>query len=237
MRTETAPIVEVVGLRKQFGNLTALDVPSLRVAAGESLGLVGNNGAGKTTWFSLLLDLIQPTEGCVLSKGRSVEGSEHWKTYTGAYLDEGFLIGFLSPEEYLEFVAGLHRMEGDVYRGALLRFEEFFRGEILGQEKLIRDLSKGNQKKVGIAAALLTEPEVVILDEPFPNLDPTSVNRLKELIQSTRAERGSTFLISSHNLNHVTDLCERIVVLEKGCVVGDLKTGTETLRELETYFL
>jgi len=237
METETAPIIEVVGLRKQFGSLKALDVPSLRVAAGESLGLVGNNGAGKTTWFSLLLDLIQPTEGCVLSKGRSVEGSEHWKSYTGAYLDEGFLIGFLTPEEYLEFVAGLHRIEDDVYRRALLRFEEFFRGEILGQEKLIRDLSKGNQKKVGIAAALLTEPEVVILDEPFPNLDPTSVNRLKELIQSTRAERGSTFLISSHNLNHVTDLCERIVVLEKGRLVGDLKTGTETLRELEAYFL
>ena len=134
-------------------------------------------------------------------------------------------------------MAGLHGIEDDVYRRALLRFEEFFRGEILGQEKLIRDLSKGNQKKMGIAAALLTEPEVVILDEPFPNLDPTSVNRLKELIQSTRAERGSTFLISSHNLNHVTDLCERIVVLEKGRVVGDLKTGTETLRELEAYFL
>ncbi len=237
MESGPSPIIEVKSLRKRFGSLTALDLSSLKVAPGESLGLVGNNGAGKTTLFSLLLDLIQPTEGCVVSKGKPIQGSEHWKAYTGAYLDEGFLIGFLTPEEYLEFVAGLHQMKEGAYRGALQRFEEFFRGEILGQDKLIRDLSKGNQKKVGIAAALLAEPEVVILDEPFPNLDPTSVNRLKSLIQSLRAERGSTFLISSHNLNHVTDSCERIVVLDKGRLAADLQTDTETLGELEAYFM
>jgi ABC-2 type transport system ATP-binding protein len=100
----------------------------------------------------------------------------------------------------------------------------------------LRDLSKGNQKKVGLIGALIGNPEVVILDEPFANLDPSTQIRLKQLIKSETQNTHTTFLISSHDLTHVTEVCDRIVVLEKGQVINDLQTSTETLKELEKYF-
>ncbi|UCF39255.1 MAG: ABC transporter ATP-binding protein [Acidobacteriota bacterium] len=229
-------MIKATGLNKNYGTLTALDLSDLEIFPGESFGLVGNNGAGKTTFFSLLLDLIRPSAGNVSSKALNVMGNEDWKSYTGSYLDEGFLIDFLNPEEYFEFVSDLYGIDHASYLSRLDDFAEFFNGEILGRGKLIRELSKGNQKKVGIAAALLPNPEVVILDEPFPNLDPSSVNRLKKILNQTREAHDVTFLISSHNLNHITDVCDRIVVLEKGRIVRDLQTDTSTLQELEEYF-
>ncbi|MEM9079025.1 MAG: AAA family ATPase, partial [Bacteroidota bacterium] len=111
-----------------------------------------------------------------------------------------------------------------------------FNDEIIGKKKFIRDLSKGNQKKVGIAAALLGTPEVVVLDEPFANLDPTTQIRLKQLFIQYKTEHEVTLLISSHDLNHVTEVCERIVVLEKGLIVKDMVTSVGTLKELEEFF-
>ena len=100
----------------------------------------------------------------------------------------------------------------------------------------MRDLSKGNQKKVGIVAALIGNPEVIILDEPFANLDPSTQIRLKEIISSLTKNAGVTVLVSSHDLAHVTDVSDRIIVLEKGKIVKDLHTNTATLQELERYF-
>lgn len=118
----------------------------------------------------------------------------------------------------------------------LEEFEDFFNGEILGRRKYLRDLSKGNQKKVGIVAALIGDPKVVILDEPFANLDPTTQIRLKKTIKEHGASKQTTFLISSHDLIHVTEVCNRIVVLHKGTVVKDIATSDATLKELEIYF-
>ena len=118
----------------------------------------------------------------------------------------------------------------------LSEFEDFFHGEILNQKKYLRDLSKGNQKKAGIVAALIGQPEIVILDEPFANLDPTTQIRLKRIIKDLSAQNQVTVLISSHDLMHITDVCERIVVLDKGQVVNDIKTSEATLKELELYF-
>ena len=118
----------------------------------------------------------------------------------------------------------------------LAGFEDFFHGEILRQKKYLRDLSKGNQKKVGITATFIGNPEVVVLDEPFANLDPTTQIRLKKIIRELSAKREVTALISSHDLVHVTEVCERIVVLDKGQIVKDIQTSPETLKELETFF-
>jgi ABC-2 type transport system ATP-binding protein len=115
-------------------------------------------------------------------------------------------------------------------------FEDFFNDEIIGKKKYLRDLSKGNQKKAGIVAALMGNPEVVILDEPFANLDPTTQIRLKQVIKNLTANSNITVLISSHDLTHVTEVCERIVVLDKGIVVKDISTSAATLKELELYF-
>jgi len=232
----TGAAIQVNALSKSYNNVKVLNLPHLVIPQGETFGLVGNNGAGKTTFFRLLLDLIRAEAGEVLSFGQNVASSEVWKNYTGSYLDEGFVIDFLTPEEYFDFVAGLNGMpKGDV-DNFKERFAEFFNGEILGKKKYIRDLSKGNQKKVGIAAALMSRPQVLVLDEPFTNLDPSSQIRLKKMLRDECDARPVTMLISSHDLNHVTEVCQRIVVLEKGGIVHDLQTNESTLEVLEAYF-
>ncbi|QCR24450.1 ABC transporter ATP-binding protein [Pontibacter sp. SGAir0037] len=229
-------MIEVKNLEKAYNGKTVVQIPALSISAGEAIGLVGNNGAGKTTLFRMILDLIRPSKGEVFSKGVNVALSEEWKTYTGSHLDEGFLIDYLTPEEYFKFVGDLHGLsDGDITE-RLQPFLDFFNGEILSQRKYIRDFSKGNQKKVGVAAAALINPELLILDEPFANLDPSSQIRLKNLLKRLRQEKNMTMLISSHDLNHVIEVCERIVILEKGQVVQDMATTENTLQELETYF-
>jgi len=228
-------MIRIENLSKQYGDAVVLDIPELTIEAGQRFGLVGNNGAGKTTLFSLLLDLIQPTSGSVHSKEVQVNSSEDWKAYTGSYIDESFLIGFLTPEEYFNFVGGLYGMSPADVSVFLQRFETLFNGEILDSGKYARDMSKGNQKKIGIAAAMLGEPDIIILDEPFANLDPSSQIRLKQLIGELPAEQ--TILISSHDLAHVTEVCQRIVLLERGKVIRDITDAPgRTMEELEAYF-
>ena len=229
-------MLQVNNLAKYYNNTQVVSIPSLEVQPGESFGLVGNNGAGKTTFFRMILDLIRPTEGEVLSKGQNVMGNEIWKTYTGSFLDEGFLIGFLTPDEYFNLIGDLNGLNPAEISQRLSQYEDFFNGEILGKKKYIRDLSKGNQKKVGIVAAMMIEPELLILDEPFANLDPSTQIRLKNLIRTFTEDRQATVLISSHDLNHVADVCKRIVVLDKGEMVHDIQTSENTLQELEEYF-
>jgi len=229
-------MITTSNLSKKYSGNQVLHIENLEIPKGQSFGLVGNNGAGKTTYFSLLLDLIQPTTGHIISNDIQVNKSEDWKPFTSSFIDESFLIGYLTPEEYFYFVGelrGQNKADVDTF---VSQFEDFFHGEILGKNKYLRDLSKGNQKKAGIVAALIGNPEVVILDEPFANLDPTTQIRLKGIVKDLAETRGVTVLISSHDLLHVTDVCERIVVLEKGEVVKDLVTNEATLKELEAHF-
>lgn len=229
-------MIDVKDLSKAYHENVVLNIPALNIPKGESFGLVGNNGAGKTTFFRLIIDLIRPTSGAVYIHSESVMGSIEWKRFTGSYLDEGFLIDFLSPEEYFEFLADINGLsKGDV-KEFYDTFEEFFNNEVLGKKKFIRELSSGNQKKVGIAAALMTKPELLILDEPFNSLDPTTQIRLKNILKKIQDDRNVTALISSHDLIHVTEVCERIVVLEAGDIVHDIKTTSSTLKDLEKYF-
>ena len=228
-------MITIQSLKKTYKQTSVVDVPELFIGKNESFGLVGNNGAGKTTLFRMILDLIRTTEGQVLINGKNVQGNDEWKGYVGSYLDENFLIPYLTPEEYFKFVGKLHNYSDEDLKKFYQKFEELFHDEILGKNKYIGDLSKGNLKKVGIAAAFIGNPQVVILDEPFENLDPTSQIRLKQLLNRERKARSITYLISSHDLNHVTDICERIVILEKGKLIKDLR-GDNLLAELEEYF-
>lgn len=229
-------MITTQNLTKKYGNQLVLNIEHLEIPKGQSFGLVGNNGAGKTTYFSLLLDLIQPTTGHIINNDVQVNTSEDWKPFTSSFIDESFLIGYLTPEEYFYFIGEL-RGENKADVDALLsNFEDLFHGEILNQKKFLRDLSKGNQKKAGIVASFIGNPEVIILDEPFANLDPTTQIRLKAIIKDLAARQGVTVLVSSHDLMHVTEVCERIVVLNKGEMVKDIQTSTETLKELENFF-
>ena len=229
-------MIHTENLSKSYGSKTVLQIENLDIPKGQSFGLVGNNGAGKTTYFSLLLDLIKPTSGFIENNGIEVHKSEAWKPFTSAFIDESFLIGYLTPEEYFYFIGELRGQNKADVDALLSQFEDFFHGEILNQKKYLRDLSKGNQKKTGIVAALIGNPEVIILDEPFANLDPTTQIRLKGIIKDLAETKGVTVLVSSHDLLHVTDVCERIVVLEKGEIIKDLATNEATLKDLEAHF-
>ena len=229
-------MIQARELTKSYKGVQVLNISSLDIPKGESFGLVGNNGAGKTTFFNLLLDLIQPTTGHIENNEIQVNKSEDWKTFTSSFIDESFLIGYLTPEEYFYFIGELRGQNKADVDALLAQFEDFFHGEIIGKKKYLRDLSKGNQKKAGIVAALIGNPDVIILDEPFANLDPTTQIRLKQIIKELANNRDITVLISSHDLMHVTEVCERIVVLDKGDVVKDLRTSEETLKELEAHF-
>jgi len=227
-------LLEFKNIKKSYGTTTVLEIENISIDKGECIGLVGNNGAGKTTAFSLMLDLIKATEGSVLTKGHDVSTDETWKKYTSAFIDETFLVDFLTPNEYFDFVGGLNGWSKADTNEFLQQFEEFFNGEILGVRKYIRDLSKGNQKKAGIIAALIGNPEIVVLDEPFASLDPTSQIRLKKIITDRLDQH--TFLISSHDLTHVAEISSRIIILEKGQVIMDNPKTDETIQKMTEYF-
>jgi ABC-2 type transport system ATP-binding protein len=229
-------MITIDNLQKSYAGTTVLNIQMLTIRKGESFGLVGNNGAGKTTMFRLLIDLIKADAGSVKINDNDVAKDDSWKRVTGSFLDQGFLIDFLSPEEFFNFTGNIKGMSSDEIQGFLHEMTEFFNNEIIGKKKLIRNLSMGNQQKIGIAAALMNNPPLVVLDEPFNSLDPTTQIRLKNLIKRKKTENNITFLISSHDLNHITEVCDRIVVLENGLVVHDIQTSSDTLASLETYF-
>ena len=229
-------MINIQNISKIYGSKKVLHIESLQIPKGESFGLVGNNGAGKTTLFSLLLDLIEPSSGFVEIGGDKVNENENWKNKVSAFIDESFLIGYLTPEEYFYFIGELRGQDKTTVNEFLKQFDDFFNGEILDAKKYVRDLSKGNQKKVGIVGALIGTPEIIILDEPFANLDPSTQIKLKKLIRTWSQNESVTFLISSHDRAHTTEVSDRIVVLNKGELVKDIRTNPETLRELEDFF-
>ena len=230
-------MITISNIKKAFGQTIASDIPSFQVNDGDILGLVGNNGAGKTTLFRMLLDLLKPDEGSVALDGINPAESEAWKDKTGAYIDDSFLIDFLTPEEYFAFLGKISNISQEEVEVRLKPYERFVSGEVFGQKKLIRNLSAGNRQKVGIIAALFNRPQLVILDEPFNFLDPSSQNILKHILMEYNRETGATILISSHNLQHTIDISTRIALLEKGQIIRDLPNSDSSAKaELENYF-
>jgi len=235
----------VKDLVKTFGEKVAVDINELTIHSGEMLGLVGNNGAGKSTLFRLILDLIKADNGTVHMVGKvgenpvdvNVAKTEEWKDWTGAFVDEGFLIDYLTPDEYFQFIARLTDTSDEELQEFLAQYQHFMADELAGQKKLIRTLSAGNKQKVGIMAAMLLKPQVLILDEPFNFLDPSSQNAIKHLLKKYNEETGATILVSSHNLQHTVDICPRIVLLEHGKVIHDIDNKEKQAQTiLENYF-
>lgn len=238
-------MIKIKNISKRFGEKVACNIPEFTINKGEILGLVGNNGAGKTTLFRMILDLLQPDQGTITAKYSTEEGdltiehaqSEEWKKYTGAHIDDGFLIDFLTPEEYFAFLGKISNIPQEEIDERLKKFEQFANNEIFGQNKLIRNLSAGNRQKVGIIAAFINNPQLIILDEPFNFLDPTSQNVLKRLITEYNQATNATIIISSHNLTHTTEISTRIVLLENGLIIRDITNNdNNAANELESYF-
>lgn len=229
--------ITIKGLQKNFGKKRAIDIAEFTIENGTLLGLVGNNGAGKTTLFRLLLDLLRPDAGEIFLDGINPALSEEWKQSTGAFIDESFLIDYLTPEEYFHFVGKMYGLDESVVDERLQPFYHFMNGEVLGQKKLIRNYSMGNKQKIGIMAAMLHRPKLLVLDEPFNFLDPSSQSVIKHLLQEYRNDTGATVIISSHNLSYTADISSRIVLLESGCILRDIDNTLHMAeKELEDYF-
>ena len=210
-------------IQKNFGTKKAVDIENYTIGQGDMLGLVGNNGAGKTTLFRLILDLLQADRGYVTINDIDVSKSEDWKNFTGAFIDDGFLIDYLTPEEYFYFIGKMYGLKKEEVDERLLPFERLMSGEVIGQKKLIRNYSAGNKQKIGIISAMLHHPQLLILDEPFNFLDPSSQSVIKHLLKRYNEEHGATVIISSHNLNHTVDVCPRIALLENGVIIRDIR--------------
>lgn len=229
--------IKINNLQKDFGEKRAVDIDNYVINNGDILGLVGNNGAGKTTFFRLILDLLQASNGAAFINDIDSSKSEEWKNFTGAFIDEGFLIDYLTPEEYFYFIGKMYGLKKEEVDERLTTFERFMNGEVIGQKKFIRNFSAGNKQKIGIISAMIHNPELLILDEPFNFLDPSSQSIIKHILKDYSQQTGSTILISSHNLNHTTDICPRIALLEDGKIIRDIdNVDNSAEKELEAYF-
>lgn len=226
-----------------YGTTCATDIENLTIEDGQIVGLVGNNGAGKSTLFRLMLDLTRPDSGQVINNGMQVNRCEEWKDWTAAYLDPHFMIDYLTPQEYLDFVAKIsdRPLSPSLFplkrEGGVDTYRRFITEELVNETKFIRNLSAGQQQKVGILAAMITKPKVLILDEPFNFLDPTSQLALCNILKEYNEETGATIIISSHNLQHTINLCPRILLMDNGHITNDISNNDKTaLCELEDYF-
>lgn len=230
-------MIQINNLQKKFGAKTAVNIDNYIINQGDMLGLVGNNGAGKTTLFRLILDLLQADRGNVTINDIDVCKSEDWKNFTGAFIDDGFLIDYLTPEEYFHFIGKMYGLKKEEVDERIAPFERFMNGEVMGQKKFIRNFSAGNKQKIGIISAMLHHPQLLILDEPFNFLDPSSQSIIKQLLKKYSEEHGATVIISSHNLNHTVDVCPRIALLEHGVIIRDIQNENNSAeKELEAYF-
>lgn len=230
--------IEIQNLKKVYGNQTALDIESLTINPGEIVGLVGNNGAGKTTLLSLMLDIIRADNGNVRFNNMVVSETQKWKELTGSYIDSSFVIPFYTPEEFFEFVAQLYGIDRDEYKARLSNYSALMNDEILGKGKQIQAFSEGNKQKIGIIAAMFIEPQVLLLDEPFNYLDPTSQVEMARMLVDLNKRVGTTIIASSHNLESVVEVSSRIILLEKGLIKKDIHdVDASARRELDEYFI
>jgi len=230
-------LINITNLKKEYNNIAVLNIPSLKIQQGEIVGIIGNNGAGKTTLFRLILDLIKATTGVVKINGTEVQKSDIWKAITGAYLNDHFLIKFLTAKEFLSFIGNVYKLSDEEINRRIVSFEEFMTNEIIDNKKYIHEFSSGNKQKIGVVSAMITYPNLLILDEPFNFLDPSSQMAMKRLLLEYNQKYNTTILLSSHNIQYVTDICSRIIVLDSGCILYDESDITEsTKNKIDNYF-
>lgn len=209
--------LQIERVTKEFGNFTAVDDLTFRVPQGEMFGLLGANGAGKTTTFRMILDILKPTDGSITWNDKAVD-----HRIVGYLPEERGLYPKSQVREQLVFLASLKGMRSSDAKRAVKSWLE--RLEIPQYETMrVEQLSKGNQQKIQLVAALLHNPELVILDEPFSGLDPVNVEILKREVLALR-DAGTTIVFSSHRMEHVEELCQHVGILKGGRAVvsGDV---------------
>ncbi len=226
-------MIYIGNLKKSFKGQVAIDVDKLHIPQGKNIGIVGNNGAGKTTLFRLLLDLLPADEGFCEINNEKVAGSEAWKPHTAAYLDERFLIPYLTPYEYWEFILKTRKIHYNDIEETIAPYARLLTDD-LKSGKYIRELSAGNKARVGIISVFLGNPKLVILDEPYANLDPSTQQALVSIIENKPKE--TTIIVSSHDLNHIQKASDEIILMENGKIIKHHSKTDQNLADINQYF-
>lgn len=214
-------MLKLENVRKTYGNVVAVDDLSFTVEEGKILGLLGENGAGKTTTFRMIMGLLDPDKGQITLDGEKIDYNKTDKI--GFLTEERSLLTKLTVEEMIEFYGTLKGMSRDEIKEKLDYWLENF--DITKYKyKKIKELSKGNQQKIQFISAVINEPKLLILDEPFTGLDPINVSMLKKAIKDLQ-RKGCMIIFSSHQMEYIEDFCEELIILVKGKVIlkGKLK--------------
>ncbi|MFW6457793.1 MAG: ATP-binding cassette domain-containing protein [Halodesulfurarchaeum sp.] len=205
-------MIEVDGVTKQYGEVTAVRDLSVRIETGEVFGLVGPNGAGKTSTLKMLAGLVDPTAGRIEVNGRAPSDPQT-RAELGFLPEESSLYDEMTPHSYLHFFADLYEVPRE---RAQARIEETLdRLDLDVRDRPVGDFSKGMMRKVAIARSLINDPSVLIYDEPASGLDPVTTNTVVNFTREL-AERGKTVLFSAHDLYHVESVCDRIAIMNEG---------------------
>jgi ABC-2 type transport system ATP-binding protein len=226
----TVPAVVFHGVRKDYGRVRAVDRVDFEIPRGSFVGMIGHNGAGKSTCLAMLVGLQRPTEGRIEVLGVDVvKDPRGARSKLGAVPEKPALFEYLSAREFLAFVAGV-RGGGDIDEALSLTG--------LGQDadRLIREYSQGMRRKTALAAAMLGDPEVLVLDEALNGLDPPSALRVKEALRR-RVDQGASVLLSTHVVETVEAVADRVVMLAHGRVVADEVTAGHRRGDLERLFM
>ncbi len=211
-------IIETKNISKKYGSATAVDDVSFTVKKGEVVGFIGLNGAGKSTTINMLLGFQKPSSGEVYLFGHKLSLSNAYKSHhhIGFATGDMSLFETMTGGQYLAFIAKLYGkpLQSDTYKKLVQKFEPQL-------DKKIKTLSRGNKQKIALIAAFMTDPELIILDEPSSGLDPLMQQHFLELVRDV-SEKGTTIFMSSHYLNEVADVCSRILLIKKGKLVKDI---------------
>ena len=212
-------MLKVENIIKKYGENVAVNNLSFTVDAGEIFGLLGENGAGKTTTFRIIMGLIDANEGKVTLDGKKIDYSE--TDNIGFVTEERSLLTKLTVQEQIEFYGTLKGLDKDTIDKRLDYWLEKF--EITSyKNRKIKELSKGNQQKIQFISAIINEPKLLILDEPFTGLDPINVKLMKDAIYYLK-EKGCSIIFSSHQMEYIEDFCEKLILLVKGNTILDGK--------------
>ena len=220
-------MIELENLSKRYGNLLAVDHLNLRIPKGEIFGFIGPNGAGKTTTINMVGGVLAPTSGAVTICGKNMaDHPEHAKRKIGFIPDRPYLYEKLTGMEFLKFMADLYDVDEDAFlKKSKEKLDMFFLSD--RSNELIESYSHGMKQRLVMAAALLHDPEVIVVDEPMVGLDPLAIKMVKDLFRHL-ANEGVTIFMSTHTLKVAEDICDKIGIIHKGTLIA---TGTyEDLR-------
>lgn len=212
---EKENILEIINLKKYYGNVRGIEDISIKLKRGEAYGFIGPNGAGKSTTIRVLMSLINPTSGMILIDGKKLDKNDlELKKMIGYLPSEIYLYDDLTVKEILNYHESFYEKNINKRRKQLVKLLK------LDENKKIEDLSLGNLKKLGIILALMHEPKILILDEPTSGLDPIMQNVFYEILLEEK-KKGTTILYSTHILSEVSKICDRIGIIKEGKIVRE----------------